>query len=65
MKGSDGDSFEPVFVNELLIGIGESFDIELPIDEDTIILRFVIISNGLNSAYNDIFVILSHSPLIY
>ena len=65
MKGSDGDSFEPVFVNELLIGIGESFDIELPMDEDTIILRFVIISIGLNSANNDIFVILSHSPLIY
>ena len=37
--GSDGDSFDAVVVNELLIGIGESYDIELPLDDKTIILR--------------------------
>ena len=39
MVGSDGDSFDAVVVNELLIGIGESYDIELPLDDKTIILR--------------------------
>ena len=37
--GSDGDSFDAIVVNELLIGIGESYDIELPLDDKTIILR--------------------------
>ena len=41
VKGSDGDAFESIFVNELLVGIGETFDVELPLDQDTIILRFV------------------------
>ena len=39
VAGSDGDSFDAVVVNELLIGIGESYDIELPLDDESIILR--------------------------
>ena len=59
VKGSDGDAFESIFVNELLVGIGETFDVELPLDQDTIILRFVFFQTSISAyfklKFNDYF----------
>ena len=50
--GSDGISFMTEKINELIIGTGETFDLELNIEEDKIDLRFQLLADALGQDSN-------------